>query len=84
MLNDFFNLLQIKSELESGNRKRSDSSTQKSRHIQMVWKLKEKLNTKPVTKAKKRRARVITNISSNGGDVLIFETISAKNLNHGL
>jgi hypothetical protein len=50
----------------------------------MVWKTERKTEPKTGNKGKETTRQGITNSSSDVSDVVIFDTMRAKNLDHGL
>ena len=50
----------------------------------MVWKTERKTEYKTGNNGKEKTRHGLTNSSSNGSDVLMFDNMSAENLNHGL
>jgi hypothetical protein len=50
----------------------------------MVGKTERKTEPKTGNKGKLKTRQGVTNRSSNGSDALMFDSMSAKNLNHGL
>jgi len=50
----------------------------------MVWKTERKTEPKTGSQGKEKTRQGITNSSSDGSDVVMFDTMRAKNLNHGL
>ncbi len=67
---------------EPDHRKSCNYSIQKSRYIQMVRETERKSEYKTGNKGKEKTCQEITNSASNGSDVLMFDTMSTKNLNH--